>query len=542
MTRKELRDILEEAVGQTQRVDLTEAAWAQGVGLRRRRRAVFAGGGTLVAAAAAVGALVLSGTLPVGEDVAPARPTLTEQPTPTEGPTQIEPGPVDDLAGAHTFIFERAGTRMQIESTTLGVSLDEQPVPSTEDLVDTSWNLVGGIDDSRAGDLINYTIADASTVGVDVPTALHVVDQDGAAILWVDPNGCGGPSYQRDLGLGPDGRFAGQDMASSAIGCPAEEEQAANFWAGAFAGGGWLHQPSDDILLLSIVPPEGVLPDPQEDVPPESTPEPPPPGTAPPTGTASLGGGYGVLVPEGWSDVALSRPAEEPINSTCLLPEGETELFNRYCTAGVEIRTGLTADSDWWWNPAVRDESRAPEPCYAARQDYVDNAIPVTFATEPETGSTTIQGHPVQWFRWPATCEDGQEFTGESWRITDLGIELRSTDGSQDVEQMLDRLILDAGFRTDREVDVQVTEPIGDALSGERQRWEGAHLDTGDMVTFQITDGTRCLITKPGGQAGADLELGVCADLEQELEYYDVLRVIVNDDDEVVTVMSIAMF
>ncbi|MCK0112946.1 hypothetical protein MWU75_12425 [Ornithinimicrobium sp. F0845] len=88
MTRTDLHEVLDQAVGQTPRVDLAEAAWARGLGMRRRRRAAFAGGGAVLAAAAVAGALTISGGLTPDEDVAPAVPTESS-------PTQTDPSPTD---------------------------------------------------------------------------------------------------------------------------------------------------------------------------------------------------------------------------------------------------------------------------------------------------------------------------------------------------------------------------------------------------------------------------------------------------------------
>lgn len=53
MKSKRLFEVLDDAVGDAPRVDLAEAAWARGVGMRRRRRVAFAAGGALLAAAVA---------------------------------------------------------------------------------------------------------------------------------------------------------------------------------------------------------------------------------------------------------------------------------------------------------------------------------------------------------------------------------------------------------------------------------------------------------------------------------------------------------
>lgn len=715
MSRTDLYRVLDDAVADTPRVDLAEAAWAQGVGMRRRRRVAFAGGGTVLAAAAVVGALVISGGLAPDGDVAPAVPTSSPGPTDAE-PTSPEPAPVDDIAGAHTFLFERDGTRMQIETTTLGVSLDEQPVPTDEDLVGTSWNLVSDFEVvAGAEEFIHYTIADASTVGVDVPTSLTFRDRAGDTLLGMG-TGCAGPGFQEDLDLDADGHFAGQPAAMLAVGCdgPASEgfwgpalerggwlhqpsedvlllsvivpedaaptqeqtedadptrerteaptgelpaeladahtgvflradsdagfdpwqvppltdqevplvedlaatswelmpydapwsaegpnensgitmlegedfeslvptqlrfgdaaegtplavnladcgdatlpegleldaggrfaaqtpvtedvscdatvQRAEDFWMSLLAEGGWLHQPSADVLLLSVVAPEGLLPE-----------VPPAPEAPDPTqGVAALGIGDGL--PDGWSNVVLNVDLERQATTSCLLPKGESTLFGSdWCTAGVEVRTGIdsqAADASGWWDPADPSESAPPEQCYVTRQDYgaPDNAV--TFAS-PEAGSATIADQPVEWLRWHATCAEGQEFTAEAWRVTDLGIQLRSTDGSQEVEPLVRALLEDGGPSTIGLAAIEVTEPIGDTLTGELQVWEGAYLGTGEQVTFTITDDTQCLVTRPGGELGVDLEMGSCADLMLDLEESPIAQVIVTPDGEVLTV------
>lgn len=723
MSRTDLYRVLDDAVGDTPRVDLAEAAWAQGVGMRRRRRVAFAGGGTVLAAAAVVGALVISGGLAPDGDVAPAVPTSSPGPTDAE-PTSPEPAPVDDIAGAHTFLFERDGTRMQIETTTLGVSLDEQPVPTDEDLVGTSWNLVSDFEVvAGAEEFIHYTIADASTVGVDAPTSLTFRDRAGDTLLGMG-TGCAGPGFQEDLDLDAEGHFAGQPADMLAVGCDGPDS--GGFWADALQGGGWLHQPSEDVLLLSVIVPEDAAPtqertedaDPtqerteaptvdqpadlaqartlafrrpgtdaafdvaaappltEQEVPsleeisgiawelipidqpwydegpheangihilesedfgtnedgvqspavatelhleagtqgallsidlagcggsnytepmaiegdgrfagqppvasdgecdqpvqvaqdlwmnllpqggwlhqpssdvlllsivaPEGLlPEVPPAPEAPdPTqGVAALGIGDGL--PDGWSNVVLNVDLERQATTSCLLPEGESTLFGSdWCTAGVEVRTGIdsqAADASGWWDPADPSEFAPPEQCYVTRQDYgaPDNAV--TFAS-PEVGSATIADQPVEWLRWHATCAEGQEFTAEAWRVTDLGIQLRSTDGSQEVEPLVRALLEDGGPSTIGLAAIEVTEPIGDTLTGELQVWEGAYLGTGEQVTFTITDDTQCLITRPGGELGVDLEMGSCADLMLDLEESPIAQVIVTPDGEVLTV------
>lgn len=552
MTRKELRDVLDDAVGNTPRVDLAEAAWTQGVGMRRRRRAAFAGGGTVLAAAAVVGALVISGGIAPDEDMAPAVPTSTPGPTQVEpGPTEAEPEPTD-LSQALTFVFERDGTKLQIETTTLGAALDQQPVPTPEELVGTSWNLVSDIDASGAEEFINYTIADASTVGADVPTALNFADRNGAAILWVDPNGCGGPSYQGGLDLGSDGRFAGQQMESSAVGCPEEEEQVAGFWASALEGGGWLHQPHDDVLLLSVVVPEDSVSDPAPTNGSEATGQPERTDGGEqtetpevPDGTVSIGEGVGVTPPEDWTYLPLFRgreDAEPSVDTTCLLPPGETRVFDGQCPTGIEIRVGvehLAAEENpnVWWDPGDPDQWDAPESCYAAPVGYGLPENPVTFDPDPETGTTTVDGHRAEWFRWSATCEEGQEFTAESWRFPDLGIELRSPDGSQDLEPLVETLVISDTIGDLRGTILIVSSLDQESLTGElTEDWPGRWPGTGEQVTLPLTEGAICLVTRVDGTQGADNEVGSCQTLASELEELPYASVIITPEDEVALV------
>ncbi|WP_256838986.1 hypothetical protein [Ornithinimicrobium faecis] len=740
MTRKELYNVLDDAVGNMPRVDLAEAAWAQGVGMRRRRRAAFAGGGTVLAAAAVVGALVISGGIAPDEDVAPAVPTSTP------GPTQVEPGPVA-MESAVTFMFHREGTHTDLETSSLH-SLADQEVPAVDQLTGSSWELQPMLYAPGAEDFIDIAFAGPDDAGVTEPTTLSFMEaEDGDTLLSMSIDECGGATFQEDLVLAEDGRFAGQpagtddqgcldgvqaaedfwmealpaggwlhqphedvlllsvivpegaaptqetteeptgettedptgettadptggpevpgayatrtfvllregseadtdelagiaalpslddvnvasqdqlvgtawtlhtdpelstasdaepgepvigdggtieadvptrvSFADDAAGtvlsvelscgpvrlqddlgldaggwfpgqstwalyedCPEVENRAASFWMTFLKTGGWLHQPSEDVLLLTVVIPENMGSDSERDPAPEQTED---PGTnPPPAGTVSIGGGYAITLPDGWTDIALTRHSDSDplVDSTCLLPEGESELFNpfRWCTVGAEIRVGVDPEAasvdGGWWDPGV---SNSTEECYVVRQGYGHPDNEVTFAPDPETGSTTVSGHPVEWSRWSASCADGQEFTAEVWRVTDLGIELRSLDGSQDLEPLVQTLLLSGDVTAGTQVVMEVTEPIGANLAGElvtmgaRSTWNG----TGEFVTYEVTADTRCLVTKPGGERGADLQLGEFADLEAELPGYPYLIVIINPDGEAVSVRPIAGF
>lgn len=745
MTRKELHDVFDEAVSGVPAVDLAEAAWAQGVGIRRRRRAAFAGGGTVLVAAAVAGIVAISGGLAPGEDVGPAVPTST--------PTQVEPVPAD-LTQARTYLFQRTGTSTDLAASSLE-PLAGQDVPGVTDLTDSSWEFVPM--DTPGGTPADTGIdfAGSADLSAAVPTTLSfVAAENGDTLLSMSLDECGGATFQEDLSLGADGRFAGQpamtddqgcpedvqtaedlwmetlptggwlhqphedvlllsmivppeeaptqdgtdeptgastdqptgastgeptgegskaptggpdvpgtyatrtfvllregteaapeelaDLASlpsldgltvavqeqlagtawtlhtdpelsatsditagePAIGdagtiaadvpttvsflddpagtllsvelscgpvglqddlgldaggwfpaqptyalyadCPDAENSAASFWMTFLTLGGWLHQPSEDVLLLTVVIPENMGSDAERDPAPATSEE---PGTAaPPPGTVSLGGGHAITLPDGWTDVPLWRDSGTVPDSTCLLPAGESELFFpfRWCTAGAEVRVGVdpdaASDAGGWWDPSVPVQDSPAEECYVARQDHGHPENAATFAPDPETGSTTVDGHPVQWLRWSALCGDGQEFTAEAWRVTDLGVEVRSMDGSQDLEPMVQGLVLDGGVRTDSAVVLEVTEPLGDTLSGEVQEWAGVYQGTGEQVTYSITEDTRCLITKPGAEAGADLQLGDCAALDGDLVEYPVVNVIVNAENEVVMVHRLAGF
>ena len=733
MTRKELRDVLDEAVGNAPRVDLAEAAWAKGVGMRRRRRAAFAGGGTALAAAAVVGALVISGGIAPDEDVAPAVPTSTPE------PSQVEPGPVD-ISQARTYLFNRSGTTTDLEASSLEL-LSGQDVPTVADLTGSSWELVPMDSAGETQGFIEIDLAGPDDAGAAEPTTLSFMEaEDGDTLLSISIDECGGATYQEDLALGVDGRFAGQsaatddqgcpdgvqaaedvwmsalpaggwlhqphedvlllsviapegaaptqeateepsgentdeptggpdltgpyatrtffllregseadpdeladiaalpslddvdvpgqdqlvgtawtlhtdpelsavsdtDSAGPVIGddgtieadvptrvsftddaagtllsvelscgpvrlqndlgldaggwfpgqptwalyedCPEVENRAANFWMTFLATGGWLHQPSEDVLLLTVVVPENMGTDSERDPAPATTEE--PGTTAPSPGTVSIGGGYAITLPDGWTDIALQRGTDSVVDTTCLLPDGESELFHpfRWCTAGVDIRVGVDVEAAFpdggWWDPTIASEDSPPEECYVARQGYGPPDNEVTFAPDPQMGSTTVGGHPEEWSRRSASCADGQEFTAEAWRVTDLGIELRSLDGSQDLEPLVQALALRGDFTSGTQAVMEVTEPIGASLVGElvtsgaRGTWNG----TGEQVTYEVNADTRCLVTKPGGTTGADLQLGECADQDGELTEYPYLIVIIDPEGHVVSIRPIAGF
>lgn len=566
MTRKELRDVLDEAAGDPPRVDLAEAAWARGVGMRRRRRAVFAGGGTLLAAAAVVGAMVISGGIAPDEDMAPAVPTSSPGPTETEQTpteqTQEDPGPVS-TESAVTFMFHRAGTNPTIETSSMQ-SLDSIAVPSQANLTGTTWDLVPIGNAAEASDFLDLTFGDEDTIGVEAPTTLNFRDRGGDTLLSM-ATGCAGPSFQEDLELGADGHFAGQPAVSLAIGCDGPDS--GGFWGPALERGGWLHQPHEDVLLLSVLPDGLTIDAPTTDGPTSDGPTTDGPGTEVPTTdgptteepttedpgdsapagpAASIGGGHGVVVPDGWTAVPLMRDSDTMAGTTCLLAAGETELLYPSCSAGVEIRTGVDPEASTpggsWWDPGDPEDLAPPEYCYAAHLDYANAFDNEATFEEPETGTATVGGHDAEWFRWPASCADGQEFVAEAWRITDLGIELRSKDGSQDVEPLVQAVVLDRDVPTESQVEVMVSEPVGDVLTGELQEWAGRYEGTGEQVTYEITEDTRCLVTTSDGEPGTDMELGACTELQDDPDQYPVFRLIVTADDEVVSAHVVSGF
>ncbi|WP_109472824.1 hypothetical protein [Ornithinimicrobium cavernae] len=84
--------------------------------------------------------------------------------------------------------------------------------------------------------------------------------------------------------------------------------------------------------------------------------------------------------------------------------------------------------------------------------------------------------------------------------------------------------------------------PVGESVTGEIQEWSGRWHRTGAQISLAVTDGTRCLVTKPGGELGVDLQTGVCADLEHDLARSSIVRVILTPDDEVLVVHVLSGF
>jgi hypothetical protein len=227
---------------------------------------------------------------------------------------------------------------------------------------------------------------------------------------------------------------------------------------------------------------------------------------------------------------------------SCLLPAGEAGLLAPWCVRGVVVRTGLEDvrySDGGWWDPSDT-EGRAPERCYGDPQGYEgwtgwrDN--PVTFDPQPETGTTTLGEHAVEWFRWSATCAEGQQFTAESWRVTDLGIELSSYDGSTDPEVMVMALVLDQQVPAFTRHVVELSEPVGEVVAGEVQDWSGSWQPSGQQVSFPVTEDSHCLATREGGQTGVDLDLAACTDLEADTDDYPVVSVVVDPEDDVIVV------
>src|SRR5699024_603025 len=132
-----------------------------------------------------------------------------------------------------------------------------QDVPSVADLAGSSWAL-SPMD--SAGDqqgCIEIDLAVSADVGAVVRTTLSFVEaEDGDTLLSVSIDECGGATFQEDLVLAADGRFVGQDTGTEDIGCSDAIQAAEDFWMLALPQGGWLHQPAEDVLLLSVVGPD----------------------------------------------------------------------------------------------------------------------------------------------------------------------------------------------------------------------------------------------------------------------------------------------
>src|SRR5690606_19708123 len=168
MSIPELRDALGRAVGDVRPVDVVESAWERGRAMRRRRRAAYTGGGLLVAAAAAAGIISMTGGLPgTPGPLDPATPTSTV----TDGL------PTEGIGEATTF----------------------------DELRGTEWMLL--------------TDHASEVIGSEAGTSLHFLAVDHGTLLSVDIEGCGGATFQEDLVLADDGRFAGQDAGTTDIGC-----------------------------------------------------------------------------------------------------------------------------------------------------------------------------------------------------------------------------------------------------------------------------------------------------------------------------------
>lgn len=514
MTAKDIHDALDRAVGKTEGIDMALRTWTQGRRMRRRRHAAYTGGGTVLAAAAIVGAIALGGGLDTSADLVPA--------TPTQEVTQEDQG-VRDSTGAPTFVFQREGVPLEAETSDF-LSLDDAEVPTTESLTGTSWELVSplGFAGGEPPEGMEITVGDGQTIGAEVPTTLTFVETEQETKLSMLMGDCGRATFPGDLVIAGDGRFDGQTPAKNDQGCPSETRQAMDYWMGVLPAGGWVHLANDDVLLLTVQPSVQGAPE----------------------GAVSIGSGFGMALPEGWS--YLPRSAGENAR-TCLLPDGEASLVVPDCARGVEARTGLSDTADTpegnWWDPTADTEGLwFPEQCYGDPEGYLgwtewrDN--PVTFDPDPDTGETTVGGHPVAWSRWAATCADGQEFTAEAWRVTDLGIEVRAFDSTDhDLEALTQSLVLDDEVPPFTQQVVQVSEPVGDAVVGELQEWApGSWQGTGEQVSLPISGATWCLATWEDGQMGLDLERADCAALESDTDEYSVVNVMVSADGEVILV------
>lgn len=514
MSIPELRDALDRAVGDVRPVDVVESAWERGRAMRRRRRAAYTGGGLLVAAAAAAGIISMTGGLPgTPGPLDPATPTSTvSDGLPTEG-----------IGEATTFVFTRAVADVTVDPATLPDPQDAE-VPTLDELRGTEWMLL--------------TDHASEVIGSEAGTSLHFLAVDHGTLLSVDIEGCGGATFQEDLVLADDGRFAGQDAGTTDIGCSPAVQTAEDFWMETLPHGGWIHLVDRDVLLLSVLPPDGGT---SEDEPSETD------ATGDlPEGTVAIGTGHGIVVPDGWRYLPLgaaeltNNDIWDPrvTNSTCLLPESVVELGATWCDHGVEVRTGVLDaryDEQGWWDP-TDTEGRLAESCYADPAAVDPWANPVTF-TDPETGEGTAAGQAYAWFRWSATCQDGQSFTAEAWRFPGLGIELRSVTGEHELAPFAETLVPEAEVPGFAEHMITVTEPIGPAVVGEYLDWApGGPVGNGETVEFALSEETICLVTVPGAGTGEVLQVGSCDALEDERGDAPFLNVVVDGEGAVLSV------
>src|SRR5690606_7017907 len=229
MSIPELRDALGRAVGDVRPVDVVESAWERGRAMRRRRRAAYTGGGLLVAAAAAAGIISMTGGLPgTPGPLDPATPTSTV----TDGL------PTEGIGEATTFVFTRAVADVPMDPTALPDPQDAE-VPTLDELRGTEWMLA--------------TDHASEVIGSEAGTSLHFLAVDHGTLLSIDIEGCGGATFQEDLVLADDGRFAGQDAGTDDQGCQPAVQTAEDFWMETLPHGGWIHLVDDDVLLLSVL-------------------------------------------------------------------------------------------------------------------------------------------------------------------------------------------------------------------------------------------------------------------------------------------------
>jgi len=214
------------------------------------------------------------------------------------------------------------------------------------------------------------------------------------------------------------------------------------------------------------------------------------------------------------------------------------ELGATWCDHGVEVRTGVQDaryDEHGWWDP-TDTEGRLAESCYADPAAVDPWANPVTF-TDPETGEGTAAGQAYAWFRWSATCQDGQSFTAEAWRFPGLGIELRSVTGEHELAPFAETLVPEAEVPGFAEHMITVTEPIGPAVVGEYLDWApGGPVGNGETVEFALSEETICLVTVPGAGTGEVLQVGSCDALEDGRGDAPFLNVVVDGEGAVLSV------
>ena len=219
-TALDVRSLLEDASwpGQQEVLDPHEH-WTSG---RRRRSRKRAGAGVLggVALVTMAGLVWQAGVF--GGEVGPLEPHVATLPS-----------------GLTTFVLAAPETGAD------GVEEDgaELQVADAEELAGTSWELTDQVWGSDA--------SASEIVGSDAETVFSFGGAAGRGWGFAADE-CGGGWFQEDLRLTGDGSFAGGDLGTSDVGCPAPAQTAEDFWLDVLAHGGTLHTLDRDWLLLSV--------------------------------------------------------------------------------------------------------------------------------------------------------------------------------------------------------------------------------------------------------------------------------------------------